>query len=137
MPLAPELSVIDGALELYDWFGKWPTFHDAEIVSLHLNRRGLSSLFIHTWDMTNEVDERGFYVLEKHVVVELALEDIVGMDFDGFNHQNVISGLDIEKKNEGFVLTFGPCYGLAGTIEAKKTTIRVKPGRPSDSLEIE
>ena len=137
MPLAHDLSAIVGAQELYDWFGKWPRFHDAEIVSLYLNRRGPSSLHVHTWDMTNKVDERGFYVQEKHAIVEFILEDIAEMDFNGFSRQNVIFGLDLDKKGEGFILTLDPCYGLAGTIEAKKITIKLKPGRPSDSLEIE
>jgi hypothetical protein len=87
--------------------------------------------------MTNKVDERGFYVQEKHAIVEFILEDIAEMDFNGFSRQNVIFGLDLDKKGEGFILTLDPCYGLAGTIEAKKITIKLKPGRPSDSLEIE
>ena len=29
---------IAGAAELVEWFGRWPSFHDAEIVSLELNR---------------------------------------------------------------------------------------------------
>src|SRR5712692_434714 len=59
MQLAAELQAIDGARELHDWFGYWPSFHDAEIIRLHLNRRGSSSLVIHTWEMTKEVDEKG------------------------------------------------------------------------------
>jgi Immunity protein 50 len=137
MPLAHELNEIRGAQALYDWFGKWPSFHDAEIVSVHLNRRGPSSLVIHTWSMTNEVDERGCYLLEKHVVVEFVLDEVAELDFDGFNHQNVIFGLDLEKKGEGFVLTLDHCYGLAGTIEAKKIAIILKPGKPLDGLEID
>jgi hypothetical protein len=37
MPLEPDLTRIDGAQRLYDWFGYWPSFHDAEILSLQLN----------------------------------------------------------------------------------------------------
>jgi hypothetical protein len=86
--------------------------------------------------MTSKVDERGFYESEKHVVVEFVLEDISGLGLTGFSHQNVISGLDLEKTDGGFLLTLGPCYGLAGTIEAKKISIRLSPGKPSDSEEI-
>jgi hypothetical protein len=135
MSLADELQAIVGAQELHDWFGYWPTFHDAEIVSLHLKRRSPSSMLIHTWEMTNKVDERGFYVREKHVVVEFVFEDISGLDLSGFSHQNVIFGLELEKKTAGFVMTLDPCYGLAGTIEAKNISIRLKPGKPPDSRE--
>lgn len=33
------LGEIDGVGALFDWFGYWPDFHDAEIISLELNRR--------------------------------------------------------------------------------------------------
>jgi hypothetical protein len=135
MSLANELQAIVGAQELHDWFGYWPTFHDAEIVSLHMNRRSPSSMLIHTWEMTNKVDERGFYVLEKDVVVEFVFENISGLDLSGFNHQNVIFGLELEKKAAGFMLTLDPCYGLGGTIEAENISIRLKPGKPPDSRE--
>jgi hypothetical protein len=137
MSLANELNEIVGAQELYDLFGYWPSFHDAEILSLHLNRRSPSKLLIHTWNITKEVDDRGYLVMENHVVVEFTLEDIGGVDFDGFSNQNVISSLHVEKKVTGFTLTLGPCYGLAGTIEAMKVAIRLLPGKPTDSLEEE
>jgi hypothetical protein len=132
MSLAIELNSIVGAQELHDWFGYWPRFHDAEIVSLHLNRRSPSFLVIHTWEMTSKVDDRGFYVLEKHVVVEFVFDDVVELELGGFSHQNVIFGLDIQKKEGGFVVTLDPCYGMAGTIEVENISIRIKPGKPSD-----
>ncbi len=132
MTVPNELSVIDGAQELHDWFGRWPTFHDAEIISLHLNRTGSSSLTVHTWQMTNDLDEKGFYVLTKHVLVEFILEGIVGLDLKGFNHQNVVYGLAIEKTGEGFQIALEPCYGLAGRIEADKLAIRLTPGKWPD-----
>jgi hypothetical protein len=135
MPLPSDLSEIAGAQELHDWFGYWPTFHDAEIVSLHLNRRSPSSMLIHTWEMTNKVDERGFYVMEKHAVVEFIFEDISELELGGFSHQNVIFGLNLDRKDAGFLLRLDPCYGLAGTIEAKKVSIRLKLGKPSDRKE--
>ncbi len=134
MSLADELNVIVGAQDLHDWFGYWPRFHDAEIVSLHLNRRGPSSLLIQTWEMTNKLDERGFYVLGKHVLVEFVLEGILELELGGFSNQNVVFGLDLKKKDAGFVLTLDPCYGLAGTIEVEKISIRIKPGKLSDSV---
>ena len=135
MALADELHAIVGAQELHDWFGYWPTFHDAEIVSLHLNRRGPSSLLIHIWEMTNKVDEKGFYELEKQAVVEFVFEDISELELGGFSHRNVIFGLELLKKDRGFVLTLDQCYGLAGTFEAEKVSIRLNPGKPSDGIE--
>jgi hypothetical protein len=131
MAVPIDLQTIPGAAELENWFGYWPTFHDAEIISLNLNRKGSSSLHVHTWDMTKEVDEKGYYVLAKHVVVEFALETVSGLNLNGFNHQNVLFGLGIEKSDSGFRLTLDECYGLAGSIEAERISIRITPGKPS------
>ena len=126
-----EIKEIPGAAELHGWFGYWPSFHDAEIISLHLNRKGSSSLRVHTWEMTKEVDEKGYYVLAKHVVVEFIFEAVTGLSLNGFSHQNVIFGLGIEKTDVGFRLTLEDCYGLAGTIEVERMSISITPGSPS------
>jgi len=131
MPVPIEISEIHGAAELQEWFGYWPSFHDAEIVGLHLNRKGSSSLRVHTWEMTKEIDEKGYYLLAKHVVVEFIFEAVSGLSLNGFNHQNVIFGLAIEKTNAGFRVTLDDCYGLAGSIEAENMSLRLTPGEPA------
>ena len=132
MQLPDELQAIDGARELYNWFGHWPNFHDAEIVSFHLNRRGSSTLVVHTWQMMKEVDEKGYYVHTKDVVVEFILDGISELDLNGFSGQNVIFGLSIEKGECGFRITLDPCHGLTGTIDADKIVLRLTAGKPSD-----
>ncbi|WP_245424543.1 hypothetical protein [Rhizobium sophoriradicis] len=47
---------IAGGPELLAWFGQKPTFHDAEILSLSLNRTGVSELTIHGWIATDGVE---------------------------------------------------------------------------------
>jgi hypothetical protein len=37
VPLPAGLDSIAGAQELYDWFGYWPGFHDAEVLKLRLS----------------------------------------------------------------------------------------------------
>jgi Immunity protein 50 len=130
MGLPPELHGIEGAQQLYNWFGYWPRFHDAEILSLHLNRSGPLSLAVRTWEMTKELDEQGYYILAKHVVIELLMKDVVGLNLSGFSHQNVIFGLNIEKIDEGFRVTLDECYGVSGAIEAGDISIRMTPGKP-------
>ena len=60
MPFSTELAGIAGAPEQYDRFGRWPQFHDAEVLSPHLNRTGWSVLTLNPWDMTDKVDSDGF-----------------------------------------------------------------------------
>ena len=113
MEFPPELGTIEGAKNLRDWFGYWPSFHDAEVILLQLNRSDASTLAVHTWEMTKEVDEKGFYVLAKHVVVEFVMKEVVGLSLNGFNHQNVVFGLAIERVDSGYRLTLEDCYGVA------------------------
>lgn len=127
MELPPELETVNGAKNLCDWFGYWPSFHDAEVIWLHLNRRTTSSLVVHTWEMTKEVDEQGYYVQAKHVVVEFLMNNIVDLNLNGFSHQNVIFGLMIERLDDNYRLTLEGCYGIAGTIDAKDISIRMTP----------
>ena len=127
-----EFQSIEGAEQLCKWFGYWPNFHDAEVIRLHLNRRAPSSLVLHTWEMTKQVDERGYHVLGKHVIVEFIMNDIVGLSLNGINQQNVIFGLKIEKRDEGILLSLDDCHSISGTIETKDLTIRLTPGKPND-----
>lgn len=68
--------------------------------------------------------------MAKHVVVEFILEAVSGLSLNGFNHQNVIFGLNFERSGSGFRLTLDDCYGLAGNIEADRVSIRLMPGKP-------
>jgi hypothetical protein len=127
------LKAIAGAQELHDWFGYWPDFHDGEIINLHLNRTNPSILRIHTWEMTNEADKAGYYVLAKHLVVEFTIDitrDDDCLELYGFSRQNVISQLTIRKSDTGYKLEIGQCYGLAGTIKVNNVSIRLTPGKP-------
>jgi hypothetical protein len=112
--LSPELKGIPGAQQLHDWFGYWPDFHDAEVIEVNLRRSGESSFKIHTWQMTDRADEKGFYLSTKHVIVEFLLENILGMEIEGFNHQNVISSLGLRLTPNGYIVDFGPCLRLGG-----------------------
>lgn len=132
MEFPTALEAVEGAKTLYDWFGYWPSFHDAEVMLVHLNRRDASVLVLHTWEMTKEVDDKGYYGLAKHVVVEIAMNEVIGLNLNGFNGQNVVFGLAIERTQNGYRLALEDCYGLAGEVEAKNISIRLTPGKPKD-----
>lgn len=85
---------------------------------------------LHTWEMTKNVDEKGYFVLSKHVVVEFVMKEVVGLSLNGFNHQNVISGLAIERSEGGYRLALEDCYGVAGYLEAKDISIHLTLGKP-------
>jgi hypothetical protein len=94
---------IAGADQLVAVFGYWPSFHDAEVLWLRLDRRAhgdgyygpsLEAL-VHAFEMTSDVDADGYYILRHHVLVHMRFLDVVELQLDGFNHQNALMGLSI------------------------------------------
>src|SRR5271167_4932993 len=130
MSLPTELAEVNGAQDLYDWFGFWPKFHDAEAVSLHLNRGAASVLKVHAWETTDELDSDGFYVLQKHLIVRFLLYRITELSLKDFSIQNVLFGLELTKQDGAFMLTLDSAYGLGGTILAQNVEIELTPGEP-------
>lgn len=140
MALPDALRAVAGAQQLHDWFGYWPTFHDAEVICLHLNRNSPSILKLHTWEMTSEVDRTGHYVLTKDVVVDFAIDVSTAddaLELYGFSHQNVIFGFTINKDDSAYKLDIDPCYGLGGSIKADGISIRITPGKPESDAQTE
>jgi len=83
--------------------------------------------------MNKQIDSKGHYELATHVVVEFILDEVSNLSLDGFSSQNVISSLGIERIKTGVRLVLRPCFGLSGSIEAERVSIRVSPGPPSES----
>ena len=136
---------VPGGPELLQWFDGTPTFHDAEILSLDLRRKGQSLLRLHGWINTGRVGPDRFFVLDRHAIETFALDGVMDMRLDGFSRQNVIYGLVLrrapdrpERSNtlslkplpDDVELELEPCYGLEGFIRARSVSITFKPGKP-------
>lgn len=123
---------IAGGEQLYEWFGYWPSFHDAEVIEVHFSRSGASWLKIHTWHTTNDVDSSNFFITNKDIVVTFKLKDVLELELDEFNHQNVIFGLELKPVEQGIELELEPCFGASGRLVAKQVEIEIAPGKPTD-----
>jgi hypothetical protein len=127
------LDNIAGAAKLVEWFGNWPSFRDAEILEINLRRQGESQIKLHTWEIPNQTNDRGYDLQNKNVIVTFRLHDVSDASLEGFNDQNVISELKIEQTEEGFELTLEPSFGVRGMITAGRILIDFEPGRPNGS----
>ena len=115
--------------KLTEFFGCWPSFHDAEVLSLELNRSGQSRLRVYTFKATPPLENQSAYTLTKHVVVTFVMEGISELQLDGFSGQNVISSLVVSRTPEGrYCLRLGECYGLSGTLVADQMRLEFEPG---------
>jgi hypothetical protein len=121
------LNLIQGAAELCAWFGYWPDFHDADIITLALNRKGVSTVQIYTWHMAGKIDDRGYLIQEKQVLVNFRMEEILSLSLSDFSDQNVIFGLSLSRIDEEFEIRLDPCYGISGTIAARKLSVDFEP----------
>ena len=138
---------IVGREKVISVFGRWPTFHDAEVLWLGLDRHGPGvgtgpslEAVIHAFEMTSEVAPTGHYVLKNHVLVHLRFVSVERVCLDGFNHQNALYSLSIRDAEPGagespddrrFEVTLDPAYGLGGTFACGG--VEVVEVRPCDA----
>jgi hypothetical protein len=111
-----EIPEVIGVEDVVSQLGSWPSFHDAEIIQVHLERDGHSTVTVRL------MGPRG-----PGALVTFIFEQIVDLTLDGeaVNRQNVIAALVIEKVNQASKLIFAPCYGLAGHITAERVSVRI------------
>ena len=123
-----EAPDIPGAPDVIAWFGHWPTFHDAEVLSITLNRAGESRVVIHVSELT------------RHAIVTFCLEGfpqdregVTNTRIDFFNYQNVLSSASVKKATEGYELVLSGIFGVDGSIVSERMSVKLEPGIPQDS----
>ena len=90
-------EAVPGGPELLAWFRGHISFHDAEILSFELNRRGASRLKLYWWNV--EADGTGPRT-SGHATVTFELHEISDLELSGFSRQNVIGGLSLSIRSK-------------------------------------
>ncbi len=96
-------KLIQGHEKVLALFGQWPSFHDGEVLRMVLDRSGADQglmtptleLSLRGWVTGPEVNEDGFYRQHNDSVVCILFEGVEDLELEGFNHQNVISSLNL------------------------------------------
>ena len=85
---------------LVEIFGRWPSFHDAEVVSIHLERDGkdkwegpILHVSIHVCEGYPDEESPQGINYRKHTVVNFRFGTVVDIEVLGFNQQNAIFDL--------------------------------------------
>jgi hypothetical protein len=127
---ASSLSDIPGGNLLLEWFGRAPTFHDAKLIEINFSGKGKGLLRVHTWNLTNEVDTKGHFVLEKHAIVTFALEGVSAVHCEDFDKlPSIIFNLEITKVGEHWRIEWDASYGVTGLVTAKHLQFDLQPGK--------
>ena len=129
-----EAPGIPGAEDVIAWFGYWPTFHDAEVLLITLDRSNGACVVIHAHETTREIDASGHYVLAKHALVTFFLEGfppdddgVTNIHLEYFNHQNVLSSARVNKIAAGYELALDGIFGVDGVISAERMRVKLEP----------
>ena len=128
-----------GGAQVIEWFGFIPSFHDASLDKIEINN-GTVTMRLKAFRMTNEVDDRGYFVLDRHALVSLHFSRVSGIALAG-DAQSSIAELGIRRITTvpaGWETCAGPCagdievsfdtnIGLEGSIFARDLTMSLDP----------
>ena len=122
---------IVGSEKLVAALGYWPSFHDAEVISVTAQRvlpvavgGGSVTLvvYVRKYETRGEGTSEYEQVLVKSVLASFRCTQVVDLELSEFNHQNVIDSLSVHREPfagaEGspLMLTIEPIWGLGGTV---------------------
>jgi hypothetical protein len=125
-------------------FGAWPSFHDAEVTSVTMSRRGpevLSgptlSVAVHAFVTTAEVVDAGYFRTIRHAVVTFSFFDVSAVELTDFNHQNALEDIYFETvagETPLLEVTLQACYGISLQFRCSHGRVEsVTPGAPAGS----
>jgi hypothetical protein len=105
--------------------GRWPTFHDAEIIELRLDRgnfmAGMSNPDLMAAHLILTVQTCEEAPGTRPALVTLRFDGVEDLELSGFNYQNAIYGLVIglskgeTGEGDGFCVRIDPAFGLGAT----------------------
>ncbi len=107
---------------LLDHFGYWPSFHDANVIFYAgpTADRPTVDLVLHTWEMTSEVDAKGYYVLRKHALVTFRFAGVHDASLERFDSGNILFGMEITRagNTDSFHVELDSVMDMSGDFSA-------------------
>ena len=97
-------------------------------MSFQLDGEGNGILKAKAFRMTDKIDEKGYFVLEKHCFVTLHFEEVTEVNLRGFMPgQAILYAPDIEKAGQEFIVSVNSSYGFDGVLKMKGLRIELEP----------
>lgn len=123
MTIAPNhdpAEFIKNADEVCSLYGSWPTFHDAEVLTVALERGAPPkippSMVIRVW--TTSYNDRAV-----QSIVRSRFDRPEELAIEGFNHQNVLFEINFKLVENMVHVTFEGIYGVHATFRCQKVTV--------------
>jgi hypothetical protein len=123
----PEIeSLIVGSEKLTSIFGRWPSFHDAEVHELLFQRGHIDTdagvyefphltIKLRLWLLTSDLDQKGYYVSTKHTLATMKFFDVDNFKMEGFTRE--------EGPSPYFEVDFEPSFGIDATFTCSRIEI--------------
>lgn len=108
-------NIVKNSEILVEYFGYFPTFHDAEVVTVKMDRQG-PNIEIILKDI-NTKNQSCF------CLITLEFKNIVDVNLRDFNHQNVLSSIKFQKEKNCIHSLINTNFGLYGFIRSKNVII--------------
>ena len=103
-------------------YGRWPSFHDAQVLAYRKPtiEDPPIAFTLHTWRMTNQVDRKGYFVLQDHSLVSLGFDGVFDADMDLFQSGNILFGLNFLRLDDSssFRVELDSVMDLSGAFSA-------------------
>lgn len=128
-------------------YGRWPSFHDFEVIrvefdrALNSNHNGpFITVHLHMWEIIGETEDGTRFRFGNHHVVVLRFNQVAEYTFEGFNHQNAIDEWEVEavtdeRGNLYYQVDLPSLYGVDLSIKCQEIEVlSVTPGLPKDSV---
>ena len=132
---------LPGGQAVIDWFGFCPQFHDGLLEKLEL-MSGNATLTVQCFRMTDQVDAKGYFIVDREASVTLRMRGVSGIMLEG-DASSIISQLIIRRlaknppKSEWITckgpaigdieVAFDTSIGLYGSIFAKELEFELLP----------
>ena len=111
-------------------YGGWPTFHDAEVVSLSLDRGNFSdiepSMVVRVWTFKvhrDQTDSNGYYRTTDYSIVTFRFNCPDEWSVEGFNHQNVLAEITFEFIDGLVHVTMCGLYGIHAAFRCSSASV--------------
>lgn len=127
-------TIVKGSEKLTRIFKRWPSFHDSEVLSLHLDREGENAPALTMKVRWFEGSRDSGRVARKNrAIATFKFKSVAGLEIDGFNNQNAVLDLAIEPVAPGdddvtwpgtaYRVTIGPSHGLGGSFTCRSIEV--------------
>jgi len=107
---------------LVEAMGRWPSFHDANVLETS-REAGTFAVKIHLFSMTSQIDSAGYYVLEKHHLVTLVMQDVQSNSLPSDYTDDCLAGLTFSRTGDLIQVDFESHMEQGGSVVCRKVEI--------------